>query len=438
MTWARRTAAMAILATLGPWSQARADGAPAPVIAIVHALAMPVTTPPVADATIVIAGGHVRSVTAQGPIPPGARRIDAHGQIVTPALFSAATQLGLVEVSGARDTDDRTLSHGPLGPAFDVQYALNGQSNLLPLARADGLAWAMSYPGGTQIAPFAGQGALIHLRPSGDILARAGAAMVALTGDMALATAGGSRAAQWVLLRTALAEARRAPSPRDPASALILSPVDRAALAPVIAGTMPLLIAANRESDIRQAIRLARESAIRVAVLGGAEAWRAAAELAAAHVPVILDPEADLPQTFDSLGARLDNAAMLAKAGVEIAFSVPGNGIYLSYDAGLDLREGAGIAVANGLPYATALRAITAAPAAIWGMRGAGTLTPGAGADLVLWDGDPLEPASNPAMLFIDGHEVSLSTRQRTLRDRYAPTRAGTPPDNATLPPAYR
>ncbi|GAA4483443.1 amidohydrolase family protein [Gluconacetobacter asukensis] len=438
MIRAARIAALAILAALPPWAQARAADGPVPVIAIVHALAMPVATPPVADATILIAGGHVRSVTTHGPVPPGARRIDARGRIVTPGLFSAATQLGLVEVSGARDTDDRTVSRGPLGPAFDVQYALNGHSSLLPLARADGLAWAMSYPGGTQLAPFAGQGALIHLRPSGDILAHAGAAMVAAMGDIALAPAGGSRAAQWVLLRAALAEARQPPSAHDPASGRILAPVDRVALAPVIAGTMPLLIVANRESDIRQAIRLTRETAIRVVVLGGAEAWRAAADLAAAHVPIILDPEADLLQTFDSLGARLDNAALLAKAGVEIAFSVPGNGIYLSYDAGLDLREGAGIAVANGLPYAAALRAITAAPAAIWGVRGAGTLVSGAGADLVLWDGDPLEPASSPALMFIDGHELSLSTRQSALRDRYAPARPDAPPRDTALPPAYR
>ena len=145
-----------------------------------------------------------------------------------------------------------------------------------------------------------------------------------------------------------------------------------------------------------------------------------------------LDPQADLPQTFDAIGARLDNAALLARAGVTIAFSVSGNGIYLSYDAGIDMREGAGIAVANGLPYADALSAITKGPAAIWGIDHGGTLAPGADADLVIWDGDPLEPASAPLAVFIDGVEASLATRQTALRDRYAPGRQD------AMPPAYR
>ncbi|HEX7851612.1 MAG TPA: amidohydrolase family protein, partial [Sphingomonas sp.] len=221
----------------------------------------------------------------------------------------------------------------------------------------------------------------------------------------------------------------RAAGPRDQ----LLSRPDVEALGGVIAGTMPLAIQADRESDIRQAIRLAADEKVRVVILGGAEAWRAAADLAAAGIAVILDPETDLPQTFDALGARLDNAALLAKAGVTIAFSVSGNGLYLSYDAGIDMREGAGIAVANGLPYADGLKAMTAGPARIWGLPTAGTLAPGADADIVIWDGDPLEPASAPVTVFVKGVEAPLATRQTALRDRYAPARANDP-----LPPAYR
>jgi cytosine/adenosine deaminase-related metal-dependent hydrolase len=118
---------------------------------------------------------------------------------------------------------------------------------------------------------------------------------------------------------------------------------------------------------------------------------------------------------------------------VTIAFSVSGNGIYLSYDAGEAIREGAGLAVANGLPYATALDAITRAPATIWGIGHAGTLAPGSDADLVIWDGDPLEPASAPVTVFVMGAEASLATRQTALRDRYAPSRT-----HDALPPSYR
>jgi imidazolonepropionase-like amidohydrolase len=258
--------------------------------------------------------------------------------------------------------------------------------------------------------------------------------MFVVVGNAGLAQAGGSRAAQWVLLRNALDEARHfaaahPPGPRDQ----LLDHPDAEALAPVVAGTMPLVISAERESDIRQAIALATAMHIRVVVLGGAEAWLAADALAAAHIPVILDPEANMPQTFDSLGARLDNAALLARAGVTIAFSVSGNGIYRSYDTGISEREGAGLAVANGLLWADALRAITLAPAEIWGVANAGKLAPGADADLVIWDGDPLEPASAPVLVMIGGEKIALTTRQTELRDRYAPASRSDP-----LPPAYR
>ena len=404
-------------------------------VAIVHAHALPVSSAPVDDATIVLAGGRIASLTAHGAVPPGARIVDAGGRTVTPGLIDAATQLGLAEVSGASDTDDRSVSTGPLGPAFDIAPALNANSALIPVARADGLTRAMSFPGGAATMPFAGMGALIHLVPGNDILERPRAAMFASVGIATAEHRGGPRAAQWGLLRNALDEARhhasakRGDGPRDQ----LLDRPDIEALAPVVAGTMPLAIEADRESDVRAAIRLAADEHVRVVIIGGAEAWRAAPELAAAHIPVILDPEANLPQSFDTIGARLDNAALLARAGVTIAFSVSGNGIYLSYDAGEAIREGAGLAVANGLPYAAALDAITRAPAAIWGIGHAGTLAPGSEADLVIWDGDPLEPASAPVAVFVMGTEASLATRQTALRDRYAPSHA-----HDALPPSYR
>lgn len=406
-------------------------------VAVIHAKAYTlVGAEPVQDATILIADGKIGSVVAHDPVPPGAEVVDAAGQIVTPGLVNGATQLGLNEVMGASDTDDRSVSSGPLGPAFDIQYALNPNSLQIPVARADGVTRALVFPSAAATAPFAGQGALLHLVPDAPILERAGAAMFATVGANTLKAAGGSRAAQWVLLRNALAEARnfaarsRVAGPRDQ----LLNRPNLVALQPVIAGTMPLALWANRESDIRQAIRLAVDMQIHVIVMGGTEAWRAADALAAAKIAVVLDPEADLPQTFDSLGARLDNAAILARAGVAIGFYTSGNGIYLSYDAGLDLREGAGIAVANGLPYIDALRAVTVGPARIWDFgHGVGTLTPGADADLVIWDGDPLEPTSATISVFVNGTQVPLRNRQTELRNRYAPVHA-----NGPLPPAYR
>jgi imidazolonepropionase-like amidohydrolase len=403
---------------------ALAASAAHPATAIVHAHAYTMTgAGAVEDATLVMDGGHIVSVAAHGPAPAGAHVVDAGGKVVTPGLISAATQLGLAEVALAADTDDRAVSSGPLSAAFDVSYAFNANSVLLPVARADGLTRAVIYPGLGQ-GPFAGQGALIRLTPPGGTVERPRAAAFVVTGQAAMSKVGGSRAAAWGLIRNALAEARRLEAGKlDPRERLNSLP-DLEALRPVVAGAIPLVVQADRASDIRQAIDLARDEKVKVVILGGAEAWSLAGELTAAKIPVVLDPQADMPQTFDQIGARYDNAALLAKAGVPVAFEVSGNGVYLSYDVGEAIRWGAGMAVANGLPYVDALAAITRGPATIFGFPGgAGTLAAGADADVVIWDGDPLEPASAPAAVFVGGEDAPLVTRQTMLRDRYAPRR---------------
>ncbi len=198
-------------------------------------------------------------------------------------------------------------------------------------------------------------------------------------------------------------------------------------------GSVPLVIDANRESDIRQAIALARDERIRVIVKGGIEAWRAADELAAAQIPVVLDPTINLPLYFDELGARADNAALLQRAGVLVAFRV-NLSVHASYNAGYGLREVAGLAVANGMDHGAALAAVTVNPAWIWGVANrCGALAAGLDADVVVWDGDPFEPLSNVVTVFLRGQEVTADTRQRALRERHRPRASPEP-----LPPAYR
>lgn len=390
-------------------------------IAIVHAEAWTMTgDTPLNDATVLIDGDRIVSVTVAGGVPAGAQVIDAGGKPVTPGLINGATQLGLVEVSAASDTRDYSAAKDAgTGPSFDVSYALNGNSTLVGLARADGVTSALSFPGPSGIAPFSGMAAIARLRPGADILGKARAAMFAVIGGGAWDRQAGSRAAQWGLLRAALDEAKLATLPSGDEFALKRQ--DRLALRPVLQGAMPLAIVTHRESDVRQAVRLAGDYRIKVVIVGGAEAWRAADLLAKAHIPVVLDPEANLPSTFDQIGARQENAAILTRAGVKVAFGLVGGAVELSYNAGLALREGAGLAVAAGLSRIDALRAITVNPAAIWGGR-ATTLAPGSAADIVVWDGDPLEPSTGAAVVIIEGKRASLTTRQSELERRYAPT----------------
>jgi len=409
--------------------------AQAETVAIVGATVHTMTAAaPLENATVLMRDGRIVAVGPDVEVPGDARRIDGHGRVVTPAFFSSATQLGLTEVSSVEATNDESVSKGPLGAAFDIQYALNPRSVLIRQAEADGLGRAVSFPTASASAPFAGFGALLHV--GGDsILEKARLAMFAEVGGQTADRVGGSRSSQWQLMRSPLDEARAFSGGSKPAASRDspFSRLDLEALKAVADGTVPLVIDANRESDIRQAIALARDYKVRVILKGGIEAWRAADDLAAAHIPVVLDPTVNLPLYFDEVGARPDNAVLLQRAGVLMAFKI-NFPIHPTINAGYGLREVAGFAVANGMDYGAALAAITRNPAAIWGVADrCGSLAPGFDADVVVWEGDPFEPLTAVVSVFLRGHEVTPDTRQRELRDRYRPHATA-----ETLPPAYR
>ena len=192
------------------------------------------------------------------------------------------------------------------------------------------------------------------------------------------------------------------------------SRLDLEALVPVVEGRLPLAIEAHRAADIRAVLRLADEFGLRLILLGGTEAWQVADELARRRVPVVLKVLQNLPATFEQLGARYDNAALLRRAGVTVALTTND-----THNA-RNLRQEAGNAVTYGLPWEEALRAITRAPADIWGVGDRyGSLAPGKVANVVVWSGDPLELLTRAELVLIRGQIVPLRSRQTELRDRY-------------------
>jgi imidazolonepropionase-like amidohydrolase len=423
----RRVSSLLLWIFVAPGLHAQSDS-----LAILHAKAILVPgQEPVEDASILIVNGKIKASGKNIQIPSGIRTIDARSKLVTPGLMNSDSQLSLIE-TGTEDTSDQAVINGPFAESFDIEYAINPNSTLLPVARADGLTRAAVLPTGSSGAPFNGLGAVLRLSEDAAILDFPKAAVVAEIGGMTVPKAGGSRAAQWMLIRTALDAAKGPhPEPTQSNQPIILTARNIAALVPVIQGKIPLVLIAYRESDIRQAIALVDEYKIRVVLVGAEEAWRVAPLLASHHIPVVLDPYASTPATYDQLGARLDNAAILDRAGVIISFKAAF--VHVSYNAGLAIREGAGVAVANGLPYAHAIKALTENAAVTWGIADHyGTLEPGKDADIVVWDGDPLEPSSAPSFVMVKGKPVSLESRQTQLEKRYGPAHARDP-----LPPAY-
>lgn len=368
-------------------------------------------------ADVLIVDGRVAAVGPHLSTAPGAERIAADGQYVTPGLFGGITHLGAEEIGEEPSSDDYALQLPAMRPEFDLTLAFNPDSTALGVARVGGVSFAQLAPSqaldskspGTIVA---GRGGIVHLDGAADPAAHA---LFVDLGGGAAALSGGSRAAQLMLLEQALEEAGapRALLPGDPRQ---LTPAGRRVLADYAAGLAPVVFRVARAADIRAVLAFAHRHGLHAVIQGAAEGWRVATELARAHVPVVLDPLEDLPESFDAIGATLSNAARLHAAGVIIAFSFNDPAPHNIRR----LRQGAGIAVAHGLPWDAAIAGLTRAPAAIFGLSPtAGTITAGSPADLVLWDGDPLEVGTLPLRVWIAGREQSMRSRQTELRDRY-------------------
>lgn len=394
------------------------------------------------NGTVVIQNGRVVSV-GTGAAPSGARVIDARGKVVTPGLVVVDAGLGASEVTSVGGSDDLSNSANSISASFDVSYGLDPWSFTLPVARLGGITRAVVVPshgggggghahhqddsdfagvgeGGLQSPGlFAGQASVIHLASGTDILVQSRVAMVAPFGEAGAGIAGGARGAQFVQFKESLAEVRlyarnRAAYDRAGLRDLSLSRADLEALIPVANGDMPLIVTVRRAADILQVLRLADEEGIDLILDGVDEGWLVAPQIAAAGVPVLLNPIDNLPGSLETRASRMENAAALNAAGVVIA--IKGNGVHRAREA----RFNAGNAVSHGLPFEAAIAALTVNPARIFGMSGQfGELRPGAAADVVVWDGDPLEPLSSVTAQFINGQEQDLTSRQILLRDRY-------------------
>lgn len=385
---------------------------------------------------VIIRDGVVAGIGQDLPVPPGARVINAEGRTVTPGIIAPWSQIGLMDLDLDDEANDSSTASDDgqfaLSAALDATDAFNPGVAQIAVNRAGGVTRALSAPEpGDRM--FGGQGAIVDLSGRPNSVMRAGAAQSVAMGADGIGYNGGTRLGNWAALRAALDEARAyaanpagfAMRPREGG----LSLGDLAALGPVARGQQPLVVSVNSATDIRTLIKVKAQYGLNAVILGGTEAHLVAAEIAAANIPVILNPFLNLPSQFENLGATQKNAAKLQAAGVTIAFYDPPSG---THNLRL-LPQLAGNAVANGLPYGAALAALTINPARIFGVADRiGSLEIGKAGDVVVWSGDPLEVSTRPIAVIIDGRVTSLRNRQTMLRDRYRDLKRG------DLPHAYR
>lgn len=391
---------------------------------------VPVSGPALDAADVLLVDGRIAQVGPRLTPPAGAEVIDVRGRSVYPGLIAANTQLGLREIGSARATSD-VAEIGPFNPNARTQTALNPDSEHLPVTRANGVLTALVVPAdrpaaGARLNLIAGTSTLIRLDgwTWEDLTLRPAVAMHLHWPAMRLPGGAGSAGAQRNLdaqirqLDDAFAAARAyalaktgAPRPTD-------TDLRWEAMGPVLRGEQRVFVHADEMKEIRAALAFARRQQLAITIVGGLDAWRVAAELKAAHVPVIVGGVERLPsRRDDDYEAAYANPARLHAAGVTFCLAGLGQGD-LGHERNLPIH--AARAAAHGLPRDVALRAVTLGAAELLGVGAElGSIEPGKRATLIVTDGDPLEIATQVHLAFIDGAAIDLRSRHTQLYEKY-------------------
>lgn len=392
--------------------------------------------PPIEDGTVVIRDGKIVAVGHNLSIPSGAKIIDARGLQVYPGIFDSVTQVGLVEVPAVSATVD-TVELGLYNPDIVAADGIHPESEHIPVIRAAGITHVLSIPGmggfGGGGNVIGGQATAIHLAgwTLQQMLIQKSVAMVVNWPSMEtrrfnFATFSTTSVpfdqvrreyqrrvdalADWIDRARHYAEAeQKAPGSFTPDLKL-------AALVPIVEGKLPLFVMAERERDIRNAVEFCVQQKLRMILGGGQEAYKVVDLLKKNNIPIVFGSTlADPPNEDDPYDLIRSEPGKLAAAGIEVALA--------SFNTSFSRRlpQYAGVAVAYGMPWDAAIKAITLTPAKIFGLDDRlGSIERGKLGNVIVTNGDPLELSTQVRYLFIDGQETSLDNKQLELYKKYS------------------
>lgn len=350
----------------------------------------------------------------------GDKVIDATGKILTPGIIATDTDIGIVEIGALSVTRDDSSDLYQIG--FSIYDAFNPNSVLIPWNRSNGITSVMTLPQNTD-SPIGGLGSFFVLDSNIEVNGIKDNVMIGRVGG----SGSKSRAETFAIIEDLLEFAsslnlKDMESYKDIADLIDESPIaetmdlhprDIKALYNLVNDDLPLIISANRASDLLKLIDLKLKYDLNLIIMGAQEAGLVADKIAKNNIPLIINPINNIPESFDELAANIELAAYLEKQGITLMFNAP-----RSHNFHL-IRQGAGVAVANGMSYAGALRALTSSPVEVFNLGDRGEIVAGKVADLIIWDADPLEPSSMPEKVFINGNDIDLTSRMTRLTERY-------------------
>jgi imidazolonepropionase-like amidohydrolase len=405
---------------------------PLPTYVIRNARIVTVSGAEIENGSVVISGGKINAVGANVSAPAGAQEIDGKGLTVYPGMIDLGTNMGLVEVpTGAPGTVD-AQELGDMNPNIAAVWSVNPHSAHIAVTRVAGVTNALSLPSGGIIS---GQGAFLNLfgsSPREMALVPEAVLMIEFPriggggfgfGPPNITPEAMTQRDRRIeelrkIFRDAEAYGRAQDAYRDNPRSVQRPTTDPklAALVPYARGERPVIFRAEREREIRAAIRFAEEMKLKPIIIGASEGAKVASFLKEKNVPVILDGVLNLPlREDDAYDSMYENASKLQAAGVRFCISTGDSGAHVR-----DLPFNAGMAASFGLPKAEALKAVTLYPAQILGLADRlGSIEPGKLANLVITDGDMLEARTNVKYLFIGGRQLPLVSRHTMLNDEF-------------------